>query len=111
MGKTIERKYKFGDYCLDTAKSIVESHYSMNDIFEVLHDTRDVKLKEKLVSFIELYLDYIEHCIEQANSLLSTLPFVIGFMNDIVDIKELKSTRDKLIVIKRDTEIRLKHLR
>ena len=100
--------YKFGDYCLDTAKSIIKSHHSMGDIFEVIRETRDVELKEKLINFVKGYLDYIDNCIKEANNLLITLPFVSVCMKDVINIKVLESTRDKLIDIKADTESRLK---
>jgi len=110
MKNTNERIYKFGDYCLDTAKSIIRSHHSMDDIFEVFHETRDLELKERLVSFIKKYLNYIDNCIKEADGLLQTLPFVANYVNNIVDIKELKEMRDKLIEIKKDTETRMPYV-
>ena len=108
MQKEDERVYKFGDYCLDIANSIFESHYSMSDIFEAIQKPKDAEFKERLIEFVNGYLDYIDNCIKEANSLLKTLPFVIGYMRDVVDIKALETTSDKLIDIREDTESRIK---
>ena len=86
--------YKFGDYCLVPAKSIVRSHRSMDAIFEALYETNDIMFRERLVECIKRYLNRIDICIKKIEGLLQTLPFVADHPNDIVDIKELEKNKN-----------------
>lgn len=93
------KKHRFGDYCLDTANMVIESYDSLDDIFDIIKETRDETLKERLIAHLRNENEFIDLCIKEAKELIKTLPYIFE-SNDCVSVDELNEAIKKLNKIK-----------